>query len=670
MERASSLRARDRGAAIVSILALLIGLGSYLWANRHPEFIWDGPLLLSLACFLVVVAYRRVALPEGRAAGDAEGWTWPSLAQVSRWRLLAFGASVTLSLVLLVRLLAPDRPHYDLELLLWLGSIVTFIVSIAPPVSRPREDWALWWEVHRNPALVLGFLFLLAAGLRLWNLQGIPATLGGDEASQGLEALRVISGEIRNPFSTGWMGMPTMSFFYNSIGFRLLDDSFIALRLPWSLIGTVTVLPVFWLVTRLHGLTLGLMTAALFATYHYHIHYSRLGANNIADPLFVSLALLYLYRARDRNSPLDWAMAGVVAGVAQYFYPGARFTILLIGVCVLHFFWSDRGRREEVRDLIGGALALAGAFLVTAAPILQYALRFPDQFNSRLNQIGILQSGWLAEETVARGVPTLVVLWDQFIRAFLSFNVYPDRTVWYGSPRPLMDGLWAVLFMLGLLYATMRFLLPTVDRRLLPFVAWWWMAMLLGGMLTESPPSTARLIVLAPPACFFVALALMRSVQAVYDTLGQRAMREIAPLLVAVVVVLSALSIRWYFWEYTPMNLYGSRNAEIATAVGHYLAAEQEPDQTVLFLGPPFVYFDFATIPYLAPDATGIDIHEPLTLPPTPDMLGLPPGQRPLFIAIPLRAEEMRLVEQAFPGGQHRVVDDSRGEMLFQVYEP
>ena len=505
--------------------------------------------------------------------------------------------SVGLTIVLLSRLMVPNQPSYREEVLLWLGAMGLFVLSVAPPVSRPREDWGLWWEVNRNTVLVLAVIMVVGCGVRLWNLEGIPSTLGGDEGSQGLEAWRTIEGEIRNPFTTGWLGMPTMSFFYNSISQRFLGRTITALRLPWAVAGCASLLTTFWLITRLRGLTLGLMTVALLASYHYHIHYSRLGANNIADPFFITLALLFLYRARDRNSPLDWAMAGITAGVAQYFYPGARLTIILLVICLLFFLWENRQRRETLRNMLGGGLTVLTAFVISAAPMIQYAYRFTNEYNTRFNQVGIIRNGWLENEMANRGVSMWIVLWEQFQRAFLAFNVLPDRTVWYGSPKPLMDGIWAILFMLGLLYGTLRLR----ERNLFPLVVWWWSVIILGGMMTTSPPSTARLIGTAPVACFFVAFALLRIFQFCLSSVGGRDIRKLAPLLVVAVLLLSGLSIRWYFWQFTPLNVYGSRNGEIATRMGNFLAEELEPDQIVVFFGPPIMYIEFATIPYLAP---------------------------------------------------------------------
>jgi 4-amino-4-deoxy-L-arabinose transferase-like glycosyltransferase len=476
-----------------------------------------------------------------------------------------------------------------------------------------------------------------------------------------LEAFKVLDGTIRNPFSTGWLGVPTLSFYFNAPSIALFGNTIFALRLPWTLVGSVTILVTFLLVSRLKGPGLGLLTAALLATYHFHIHFSRLGSNQIADPLFVALALLLLYRGYDGRRPLDWAFCGVVVGLAQYSYAGARFTAIIVAACVLVLAVRDRltGRRLQ----LGGALSLLGAALLTAAPMIQHALRFPADYNARLNHVGIVQSGWLAAEAIKRHQPAWQVLLDQAQRAALAFNVYPDRTMWYGSPRPLFDFVPAVLFLLGLGYATLRL----ADVRLFPLVAWWWGAMFLGGALTESPPSSQRLVTLAVPAAFFVALALYRGAQLLFRAAGGRDERRLALPLAVAVVLLGVASVRWYFVEFTPLLLYGNPNAVVATALGHYAGDRLGPDWRIYLFGAPRLYAGFGSIPYLARGVEGVDVSAPLTAPPSPSLVQL--DKHAAFVFLPERQRELDLVRQTFPGGELETVPSPLGgDPLYLIY--
>ncbi len=174
-----STRQRDLWAAALAALALILGLASFAWANRHPEFPWDGPILLVAASFLLLLALVR-GRREASEPPDVSRLGFGLLAPVAWWRLLAFGASLLVAGLLLRELAAPQPPaSYTRAVLLWLGSIATFLLAVAPPVRRPREEWSLWWDVNRRSVMLLGAIVLVALGLRVWALGTLPETLGG-----------------------------------------------------------------------------------------------------------------------------------------------------------------------------------------------------------------------------------------------------------------------------------------------------------------------------------------------------------------------------------------------------------------------------------------------------------------------------------------------------------
>jgi hypothetical protein len=409
---------------------------------------------------------------------------------------------------------------------------------------------------------------------------------------------------------------------------------------------------------------MAVMVGALLAAYHYHIHYSRLGSNQVADALFMVAAFFFLYRAYDEGGMLNWVMAGMVAGVAQYFYAGARFVTIMVGVTVVYFV--VRERLTFVRTHWRGLIAVVVAFIISSGPMLQFAIRYPDEYNGRLNMVGIFQSGWLQlAENLWQQDPVQIIVGYQLKRSALAYNAFSDTTYWYGSPRPLFDGLWAILFMLGLGYATLR----PFDRRLFPMVIWWWGAVIVGGVLTENPPSSQRLITSALPAVFFVALAIWKIGQIVERVLRMRGAsasalaasastqtqsagrRYLLPALsVAVVAVLCWLSVNWYFVEYTPLRFYGNYTAVTADALVHYAQAKLDDSYRMVFFGAPQMYVDFGSIKYLLPDIAGLDIPDPLKAPFDPKLL--PDDKRPIFIFMPFRQNELAFVQQTYPNGQ------------------
>jgi phage shock protein PspC (stress-responsive transcriptional regulator) len=397
------------------------------------------------------------------------------------------------------------------------------------------------------------------------------------------------------------------------------------------------------------------MVGALLAAYHYHIHYSRLGSNQVADAFFMAAAFFFLYRAYDEGGILNWVLAGIVAGLAQYFYAGARFVTIMVGVTMLYFIMRERW--PFVRTHWRGMIVAVAAFIISAGPMLQFAALHPDEYNGRLNAVGIFQSGWLKlAENLWQQNPVQILVGYQLKRSALAYNAFPDPTYWYGSPLPLFDGLWAILFLLGMGYALSR----PLDRRLFPMLIWWWGAIILGGVLTENPPSSQRLITSAPPAVFFVALAMWKTGQ-----IGERIVRGSAarmptssstrrlllPVLgAALVAVLCWLSVEYYFVEYTPSRVYGNYTAVTADALARYAKAQLDPARDrMVFFGAPQMYIDFGSIKYLAPDIAAQDVADPLTAPFDPKTL--PDDKHPVFIFMPFRLNELAFVQQTYPNG-------------------
>ncbi len=576
-------------------------------------------------------------------------------------RAILLTASGLCGVSLLIGLAQPNLfGGYNPLTLLWLAAIGLGSAAFTPwPLTRPT-----WPNRHAlvgaAPVATLGLIALL---LRIWQIGSIPGTLGGDEGSQGLEAIRVLNGTINNPFTTGWLGVPTMSFYFNAPSIAIFGNTAFALRLPWAFVGAATVIVTYLLVTRLHGRTLGLISAGFLAGFHYHIHFARLGSNQVGDALFVGLALLALYRGYDRRSPLFWALCGAIIGTSQYFYAGARFTAIVVVVCVMLLALRD-GRRfwQEQRT---GFLALLWVGVLASGPMIQYAVRFPDDYNARINMVGIVQSGWLEAEQAIRGTGPLPILLDQFWRAALLYNAYPDRTIWYGSPAPLFNLVEGAFFILGLGYSVLHL----GDRRHFPLVAWWGGAVLMGGMLTESPPSLQRLITTAVPAAFFLGLGLLLSLRALWGAFGRTDGRSLRAALALATLILALISTRYYFVDFAPKRIYGGPNAIVATSLAEYVQDELSPSTRVVFFGPPRMYYSFGTVPYLVGRDQGVDMTKTLTGPIAAEVAA--PGDDVVFVFLPERLGELALVQSVFPNGVLEEMPSPIGpEILYSVYRP
>lgn len=644
---------------ILSLVALsLAGLAQQQFLTVR-EWDWTAVGMAVVAALLLAGAFWRQPIWLLRAGPPPEQRQAELIPQPVAWRAGWIAAAIMLMLLVLVALgydrISQPRPQLNWTFIPWMLSIGCLFAAVGgwqlPRLARPPAK-----------VLLLGLaLTLLTTVLRLWNVGHLPPTLGGDEGSQGLEAVAVLEGRINNPFTTGWLGVPTMSFYFNAPTIALFGQNATSLRLPWAIIGALTVLVSYFLVARLYGRGLALLSTALLAGYHYHIHYSRLGSNQIADGLFAALTLLFLYRGYDRRTQIDWALCGLVIGVSQFFYAGARFTIILSGAVLLLLLLRDG--RSFWRQHGWGVVTLLAVAILTAAPMIQYAFRFPDDYNARINAVGIFQNGWIEREQELTGSSQLTILFQQFQRAALAYNAYPDRIAWYGLPDPLFDWAYGTLFLLGIGFAGTRLF----DRRIFPLVAWWGGAILMGGMLTDTAPSSQRLITTSIPAIVFVALGLVLVAQGLGSFLGPLRQRVLVPTLTLITLGLMATSIHYYFIDYTPRRIYGNPNAVVATELAYHANAAFEPNTRVLFLGWPRMSINFGSFPYLAPHVERVDILEPISAPPAPDMRS--PIYPTLFVILPEREHELAYIRETFPNGTIEVVASPLEErMLYMIY--
>lgn len=615
-------------------------------AGYYGEPPWSAVLaMLLMGCFLFFTltppslthwsyAYRWPYLPRP--------WLW------SWWRWCGFVLVIGLTQTILWMLLHLNHESsYLVPFTLWVMAIGVYLaICYVSQETKPKRPW---WDLSRPwlfwPTLIL---FGITFALRVWQLGTVPYILSGDEASQGLEAIRVLEGEIRNPFSTGWLGVPTLSFFFNSLTISWLGRTAFALRLPWAILGLCTVIFTFQLLYETKGVRWAWLTAGLLATYHYHIHYSRLGSNQIADPFFLITALYFVYRGLKKEESWAWAAAGLVTGIAFYFYAGARLTVVVV-LATVAYHWFQSPHRFWARHKWHLAMLLGG-ILVAGAPMFQYAYRFPDDFNARINAVGIIQSGWLERELAITGQPVYEILWDQFKRSFLAFNYYSDRTVWYGLKQPLLSAGWGSLFLLGLFYNT---IMVVVRRDNLPaagMVIWWWAGMILGGVLTDLPPSTQRIMTLSVPACYILASALIALSRLIRQIISGYASYV---WLITLLILFALFSLHLYFLEFTPQRLAGGRTAEIATDLAPYLA-ERKNTHHFYLIGEPMVFWGFSTWHYLVPGMVGSDVKPekemlegnilPLTI--TQSQKGA------VFIIWPEYGHFIPLVQENFPDGE------------------
>jgi 4-amino-4-deoxy-L-arabinose transferase-like glycosyltransferase len=671
-------------AGLLASALLLGGLGQWSFGGGD-RFLFDGLFLYgcAVAAFVLALSRRRPDPPP--PARLAAG---PAAAAHPRPAGLAAAAILGIALAwLLAGQHSPGR--VGAAALLWLAAIAVVLWTAGVFDARGGERRGraarridLAWVVG------LGALALL---MRVSLLGSVPANLSGDEAGWGLDAVRVLRGELRDPFGFGWWGQPTLAFFFAAPSLGLFGQEAFGLRLPWAVVGSLTAPLTYLLGARLLGRTVGAAAGLLVATWGFAIHFSRVGHGMAPDAMLAALAVLLFVRgagAREQGpAARAWAGCGAACGLAVYGYSGARFVPVLIVALALAWMLVSvrrRGPAAGLRRVSGGLATVALVAVVVALPLVVAAIREPGQLNARLQQVGVFQSGWLERETVILGQSRGRILLDQLARSALAFNLYPDAQSHYGSPRPLLGPAAGVLFLLGLGWCTWRWR----RARCFPLVVWWWGG-LMGTVLTTSPPAAQRMSILAPPTALFVAVALVESLRLAARSLGSvrwsagagrrstagaatprarlgaRA-RTVTAAAVAAALALGAHSAWDYFARYTPSRVFGNPDALLATELGRWARRDLPQGARLVFFGAPRIYVGFATIPFLAPHVEGVDVLEPLTAAPQRE-LGCGDGPA-AFAFVPGRAGELALVRVSFPDGRELSARGPDGGLLYVVW--
>ncbi len=513
-----------------------------------------------------------------------------------------------------------------------------------------------WARLHQWDLVAVGSVTLLAAVLRFPDLATALPTINGDEGSVGLEVRRVLAGELRNPFGLIWGPHSSlMAFIYAGLG-RLFGFSIGSMRLLSAVLGTLAVPALYALARILMGRRVAIVAALFLVALPMHLHYSRTAFVLVWDSLTAPavLAAFWWGMRREQNETWPFALAGLLAAIGQYAYTGSRLVVILVALWLVYLVLFDS---EPLRGKGLHLLVMALVFAVVVSPHYLNAVQDPNLFNSRINQEGILQNGWLRNEAQGRAESPLYVLWDQFRRALFGFAFFPDRSGAWNSGTPLAPPLLGLGLFLGLIVTLRRWR----DPAILLLHGWFWSVILTAGMLTLNPPTSNRLISAIPAVCIFAALgweSMARALARAWD--GER-QRRLAAVLLALFAGVTLFTGVHAHQRYLANNRFGGTEAVIATRVGYTLAAMPQ-ETTLVLMGAPLVYSDISPLVFLTPGYTRRDIIDPLTAPPS----DLETGNPLLFAILPGRESDMNYVLQAFPDGQlTQVHAPDNGELLY-----
>ncbi|HEY1014210.1 MAG TPA: glycosyltransferase family 39 protein [Herpetosiphonaceae bacterium] len=344
--------------------------------------------------------------------------------------------------------------------------------------------------------LALAGLLLLAALLRLTQLEAAPAGLHIDEASHGVLALEILGGGTPVFFSS-YTGHEAGYAYLVALAMRIFGNTALAVRLPAALLGVALVWLTWLLARRLLGERGALLAAAAAAAAPWLVHLQRIGFRANLLPVTLTAWAVLALRALDSGRRRDWLLSGLPLGLTAYTYLASRLVPALVALWLIGLALTQRPLLR--RQWRGVAAMLACAALV-ALPLVIHFIRVPSDWSARTEQIGACGAGVAPGDCLATALSHAaatfgMVGWRGDPIGFFNQPGAPAMPIWLG---------W--LFYAGLALALRRWRDPAWLLLLL-----WWPVMALPGILSADSPHYLRTIGLAAPTLVLWAAPLDRA---------------------------------------------------------------------------------------------------------------------------------------------------------------
>ena len=666
-----------KAGRLVLLIALSMAAAAALWygfaQGTSPQATMpDGSSLLWLVVALLFASATATLIAPLAAGRQAQ---WARLIRVANaipavWHLLATACMASFAIAQVANS-QPAPDNYWPLFALWLVVVASIVAWAATEVNRANLRFAnveRWVRSHRWELMAVAGMTAVAAALRVTNLTTIPLPFEQDEGALAHQSVHVLEGELENMFISGLQGHATMQFFAQAAFLKVFGINVFAIRLITAVVGVLTI-PVFYLLLRqMFGRTLAVLGSAFLVGYALHVHYSRVGMENVADPFVMAAALYFAWRASREGKMIDFVLTGLVLGLGLYLSPAARVVPIIVAAL---FGYTFLRRPRFLRQALPGVGAMTLAYGAAALPVAVFWVTHQSFFMDRINVVGIYQSHWMDQQQAA-GRSTFDILWDQSVRAFGAFGRYTDNSIFYHGPIPLVDHLTLVPFLLGMAYAVYRVL----DERYFLLLAIFGAVVVTGGVLTVEPPTSQRLLGTIPAVAAFTAIGA----KLIADQ-ASRLKPSASPFLagVAIAALLTA-NVNYYFFQYRDGGYSSDLNNRVAAQVVDYVRTLPE-DTRLFWYGDPRMYLSGGGHPamtFFLRDRPRFDVLQDgrVVSNPAVDLSG---GAPVVFMFLPHRESELQPVIDScaggelrtfiMPAGRHGLQGVQKAEISFTAYE-
>ncbi|MCL5090806.1 MAG: glycosyltransferase family 39 protein [Patescibacteria group bacterium] len=377
--------------------------------------------------------------------------------------------------------------------------------------------------------IILFLIVLSALFLRVYQLDKYPAGLNADEAAIGYNAYSLIKtgkDEFGHPWPINFQSFndfkPGLYFYLVLPMVKAFGLNEWAVRLPSAILGTLTVLILYYLVRQLTLIktpnsaeAFSLIASLLLAVSPWHIHFSRGGWETNAATFFIVLGAYLFFRAL--KFPLYFVLCTLSFIFSMFTYHSARVIVPFLVLGLLFFYRQEIFLKKNLKAIIG--TVLVGGFF---SLILLISMIGPAGV-SRFSGVGIFADlGPLWRSNELRGehlnpnglFPRLIHnqyleyglrLIDNYLRHFSGEFLFVSGDEIQRNRVPGMGQFYLCLF--PFLLFGVYFLLRNKSKAI-SFIFWWILVAPLASAMTFQSPHAIRALNLVIPLTIVVAYGI------------------------------------------------------------------------------------------------------------------------------------------------------------------
>jgi uncharacterized membrane protein len=172
----------------------------------------------------------------------------------------------------------------------------------------------------KTEMILFSLIIAVAAFMRLFEIDLIPAGCYYDEALNGLAAIDILHGKSLPIYlSPEAANNAAVFMYYIAVAFKFFGIGATQIRLVSAILGILAVPAFYFLIRYMAGSIPALIGAFILAIMRWHIIFSRIGFHATFGVLLVILVLYFIIRAYYEEKTIDFILLGFTLSFSLYF---------------------------------------------------------------------------------------------------------------------------------------------------------------------------------------------------------------------------------------------------------------------------------------------------------------------------------------------------------------